>query len=114
MAAVFFTAAFFTAVFFTAGLASGADSALTAPPTLTAVFATLLVAATVLVFFAASFSAAKEVLPVAWVIMASVGAKALDRLNANECCRAKLTIAKKLVKSAITLIVNPTPEIKYP
>src|SRR5690606_546717 len=67
-------AVFLAAVF----LAAGAFSAFVPSPTLTAVFAVLLLAATVLVFFTAS-SAVRGVLPVTWVIVASVNANARGR-----------------------------------
>src|SRR5690606_15140378 len=92
--AVVLRAAVLVAVFLTAAfLAAGAFSAFVLSPTFTAVLAVLLLAATVLVFLTAS-SAVRGVLPVTWVIVASVNATALGRPGPTSVAGAELTHRK--------------------
>src|SRR5690606_3522058 len=89
LAAVFLTAAVLAAVL------AGAFSAFVLSPTFSAVLAVLLLAATVFVFFAAS-SAVRGVLPVTWVIVASVNANTLGRHAPTSVAGAELTHRKVL------------------
>src|SRR5690606_21258649 len=81
-----FSARFLGGAVYVSGSASGDCPGLTRPPAFTAALSTLFVAAMVLDFFAVS-STVWGVLPVTWVIGASVGAKALGPAKADECCR---------------------------